>query len=185
VWFLPGPTLDFDFNSIDELTAASQLVVRGRITDVYVGEWWSFNDVEPAVPLLYATVAIDQVVKGQPASKVPGAVEVLLAPLGSDEDYSSAALPDEQALWFLQYEPEQREAERKTPVTTEIAQYAYVRPNSHQTVFRDIDGITRAMFTDRQRQVYGIDAFPTNVEGLPFETLTNDVETAVKSLDSK
>jgi hypothetical protein len=101
----PARPLNFTFASVEEMTAASDLVVVGRLAKLYVGELWTFNDIEIPVPHVYATVQLSETLKGVPISRDVGAIEIEWALVGTDFDASEVPIPSDEYLWFLKYAP--------------------------------------------------------------------------------
>jgi hypothetical protein len=180
VAFLAPQTLDYVYKSLDDIVAGSDVIVRGRIAEVYMGEMWAYNDVEPLVPLIYARVAISDVLKGEPLSRMTGTVEVLLGP-GVEEGVLDRPLPTEEAIWFLKSRAKEGELLGRPQASSEIAPYSYFRPNTYQAVIRNIGDESRPMFPDMVKQSYGNHEFPVGLVGQPFETLVQDVRESVAS----
>ena len=172
--FLAPQTLDYVYTSLDDMVAGSDIIVRGRIAEVYVGEMWAFNDVEPLVPLIYARVVVSAVLKGEPLSRTPGVVEVLLEP-GSEDVLNGLTYPTEDALWFLKSRAKEGELLGRPPVSSEIAPYSYFRPNTYQAVIRNIDSESWPMFPDMVKRSYGNHEFPVDWTRKPFDSLLGDV----------
>jgi hypothetical protein len=166
-YFPPAITLDYDFESLEEMTQTVDVVLSGRIVRTYIGEEWVFAEGEPAQPLAYATVAIGQVLKGEPVSRTVGTVEVLLAPVGA-VDVNAVSMPTDEYLWFLIYEPDWRAQLGKPPVESEIAQFAYFRPNHHQSVLRNSNGLVEVLRLSDVENAYGTEAFPVSLDGTSF-----------------
>lgn len=175
--------LDVKFESLAELSARSDLIVRGRIADLFVGEEWVFAEGEPAVPLVYVTVAIDDVLKGAPVSRNSGRVEILMYPVETGFDPAAHPPPSEEYVWFLIYEPTWRIGLGKPPVTSAIGPFAYFRPNFHQSVFRNQDGAVAVPLLDQIKGAYGDNTFPVVLDGADFDVfLSNILESGLPPL---
>lgn len=175
VFLGPPEGLDFRFGSVDDLTHTVDLVVRGRISDVYVGERWTFIEGFPAEPLAYASVAVEEVLKGDPVSRTPGFIEVQLAPISDSFDLRSNPLPTEEYIWFLVYEPDWRAAIGRKPVDSDIAPFAYFRPNHHQAVIRSDGGFVSAPLIENIEGAYGSAGFPVDREAQLFASLVAEI----------
>ena len=169
----------WDYNSLEDMTADVDLVVRGRITGVYVGEMWRFNDFEPPAPHIYASVELTEVLKGLPLSRIPGAIEVTLAVVGFEFDVDALQIPSEEYLWFLRHDAGWRAEIGKPPVQSAIAPFAYFRPNFHQTVLRNEGGAIGIIRKNDVVNAYGNRIFPLGLEGRTFANTLADVRSAV------
>jgi hypothetical protein len=143
--YLPQPDpflLDFEFTSLADITLRADLIIRGRVTDFYVGEQWVFKEDEPTSPVAYARFEIEEVLKGETVSRAVGSVEVQVSIAGEDWDPSEASpLPDHEHLLFLMHEATYHRELGKPPRDySEIAPFAYFIP-SPQAVLRNIDGL--------------------------------------------
>ena len=180
--FEAGPALKHDYASLQDMTSAVDLALRGHIVDLYIGEERRLNEVEPPVRLLYVTVAVDEVLKGVPIMRNPGNVEVMFYPVGDDFDVAAYRPPSDEYFWFLNHEPTQRVAAGRSQINAEIAPFAYFRPNFHQTVLRNHNGTIDVILADEVRREYGVSAFPLGpmgVEGMnAAELAANVVEIA-------
>jgi hypothetical protein len=156
--------------------------VRGSIVDLYLSEW-VFNDIEPAVPLVYATVAISEVIKGQPVSRIDGRVEVQMTVIGEPERLLAQPLPTDEYLWFLLYTPTYRAELDEPPPTSEGDRLTYFRPNNHQAVLRIAGGVVDVMQVETLRQAYGRDSFPANVHGQPLDDVLGTIRTTIAEGD--
>lgn len=175
IGFGPPEALEYDFNSLDEVTTAVDLIVRGHITNVYIGEEWSKSPGLPPLPIVYASVTVDEVLKGVPVSRTPGAVEVQLTIAARSFDVRSVSAPTEEYLWFLIYEPTHRIELGKPLVNSEIAPFAYFRPNQYQAVLRNFNGDVEVPIAVRVSAAYGANKFPLPLQGQRFQLLVDDV----------
>lgn len=130
-----------DVASLADATAQAHLVVRGRITDLYIGEYWQMEVRDEPLALAYVSVEIQEVLKGEPVSRTLGTVEVQIGEAGPDLEELRAALPAHDHLWFLMFEPDMRP--RVPPNETEIAPFVYFATNEYQGVLRGINGVVR------------------------------------------
>jgi hypothetical protein len=63
----------------------------------------------------------------------------------------------------------------KPVIESPIAQFAYFRPNHHQTVFRNLNGSVDVIRADDVAATFGDGGFPLLVEGQDFEGLMREV----------
>jgi hypothetical protein len=167
----PPVMRDWMFDSVEQLAGFADLVVLGRVTDVFIGEEWVFVEGEPGQPFLYARIAIDEVLKGHPVTRQPGYVEFQLTILGLDDGPPGpGTVPEGQALFFLSHEATYRETRGLSPRTTEIAPYAYFDA-APEAVMRDLDGSVRLIEPGQMAEVYGEDYYPLLLEGTSFDQL--------------
>lgn len=173
-WILPPhPRPPFEATSLAENVSQAHLVVRGHVADLYIGEHWVSVEGEPALPLAYATVSINEVIQGTPVSRTPGFVEVGLGPASQElVDEIRAALPQEESLWFLMYELNIRP--RPPQNDSEIAEFAYFASNDLQGVLRNIGGAVRVIRPEWTAEL-GPDHFPLQLQGTSFVDLIDDV----------
>jgi len=134
---------------------------------------------EPATPLVYATVTIDEVLKGAPVSRSAGNIEVLMYPVEPGFDPAAYSPPPDEHIWFLIYEPTWRAELGKAAVTSAIGPFAYFRPNFHQAVFRNRDGAVDVPLLDQIKGAYGEGAFPIVLDGVSFQEFLADVRASV------
>jgi len=177
--YLPQPNpflLDYNFSSLADVTEQAHLIIRGRLTDFYVGEHWVFSEDEPASPLSYASVEIAEILKGAPVSRAGGTVEVQLSYVGEGWDPASARpLPGHDNLWFLMHEATVREQTGQPPRSySEIAPFAYFIP-SPQAVLRNIDGMVTVIGPEETTIHYGHEGFPMTLHGSEFDKLLQEV----------
>lgn len=154
----------FNAGSLAENLRQADLVVRGRITDVYVGEYWDGWE-----PIVYATVALDEVLKGEPLSRTPGFVEVGLGILYDESLLERLPTPTHDNVWFLLHEESRWPRER--PNKSDIAPFAYLRVNEQQGVLRNIDGRVKAVEPYWIERALGPDHFPLPLEDADYSEL--------------
>jgi hypothetical protein len=173
-----------DFRSLEEMTTASDLVIRGRMADIYIGRHWVFSSEEPAVPILYANIAIDEVLKGVPVSRIPGTVEMGLHPVGDNFDLDEYTVPSEEYIWFLTFEPIWRAKHSQPPLLDDSAPFTYFRFNHHQTVLRNLNGQVDVLELDQIKASYGDQSFPVALDGTSFAELVTSVRSAAVTLEA-
>ena len=171
----PEPMYDFEFATVEDATQQADLIVRGRVTNAYIGEYWRFRPEWQPRPHDYLTISIDEVIKGEPVSRTSGAVELEIG-FGDQNliDDVSTRLPTEESLWFLMYEANfsyrTLEPQRSSP----LAPYAYFLPNPLQGFVRNIDGTVRVLQPEWTANAYR-GQFPVPLEGTSFEALLEQV----------
>ena len=159
-------------SSVVEIFAKADLVVRGRIVDLYVGERWRMNAGQAAEPLAYLRVQIDELLKGQPKSRQAGYVEVQIGHAPSDMDRLRAQLPADDHLLFLDYEDP---ATREWFNQSDIVGFVYYMGQDVERVFRDIDGTVQVLAPEAVERVYGADEFLLRIDGTSFDDLLERV----------
>ncbi len=166
--------MDHQFETLVDMTASVDLVVRGRILEVYVGEQWVGSDGAAPEQFAYARIEIGEILKGEPVSRNAGSVEVQLALVGDDwEAPDQSFLPGHDHLLFLIHEATFREQIGKPARSSGIAPYAYFIPTA-ESVLRDIDGVVRLVERDRFASAYG-DHFALALHGRDFSELVEEV----------
>jgi hypothetical protein len=163
-------------SSLAEIVRDADLIVRGSIADLYVGEHWRGGPDEPSYPLAYVRVEIDEILKGAPVSRESGSVEVQLGDSPEDLNQLRKRLPTHDHLWFLTYEGIEGRSEWNQ---SEIAPYAYYAPTEVATVFRDVGGVVRVLRPDWIAESYGSDQFPLALDGSDFDKLIDRVHQLV------
>ena len=172
-----GPVNKVD--SLAENVALAHLVVRGHITDLYVGEQFNMADQYEPLDLGYVRIAVSEVLKGEPRWRNPGFVEVYVGRLTQQRrDALEGKLPQHDAVWFLMHEITVQP--RSSANETEIAPYAYLMTNDLQAVFRDIEGKVRVIHPDWTEEIpqMGPAHFPLELEGSDFLQLVTDIKLA-------
>jgi hypothetical protein len=153
-------TLEDDFRQ-------SHLVVRGHITDVYVGEYWEPNQ---HLPVAYARVAVSEVLKGDPVWREPGYVEIQLGSTSEEIIQNlQSKLPEHDNVWFLLHIETLRP--RTLGHRTEIAPFAYMGVNDLQGVVRNIDGDVAVIKPRwyKGNPTLSVDMFPRSLQGTRFD----------------
>jgi hypothetical protein len=178
----PRPwSLEFDFDSLEEAVAASDLIVRGRITDISVAEMWRFSKDEPGVPHVYLTVEVAETLKGTPLSRTNGYVEVQFeVGEGALDVVRSRPQPQHEHVFFLMYEPAYRESIGKPPRETEVAPFAYFMPNRFQGAIRDIEGTARIIDPIEVALANELGHFPLPLDGQPYEDVLEQIRQSVE-----
>ena len=149
----------------------AHLVIRGRVTEVYVGEEWIIANDEPPVPLAYARIAIDEILNGEPVSRSEGSVEVQLT-FVSDAwvPPDAARLPAHESVFFLMHEARDRQQRGAEPRRSEVAPFAYFVPTP-QAVLRNIGGQVAVVQRPFLEAHYGPTGFPLRLQGADFAEL--------------
>jgi len=175
----PHAWLTHQAASLEDNVGLAHLVVRGHMTDVYVGEMWDMG-MGPAVPITYVRVAIGEVLKGSPISRTDGFVEVGLGTVSNEVlDDLRARLPQHDNVWFLM--SDEALSPRSPANETEIAPYAYVPSNDLQGVLRSIDGRVRVIKPAWIETFLGEDHFPLLLQGTNFAELVEEVRETSKT----
>lgn len=168
--------LPHDASSLAEEVGYADLIVRGQIADLYIGEYWRTARDEDPMPLAYVSVRVDQVLKGKPAWRTPGFVEVQMGFAGPDLESLRAALPAEEYVWFLKG-PEGYGGRDLPPQNqSELAPFSYVRTNDYQGVLGNIDGKVNPVGGADLADAYGPDHFPLLLKGTDFASFARDVQ---------
>lgn len=176
--------LPFGLKTLEDATDLADIVIRGSITDLYIGEQWIGAKDEPGEPLAYVAIEIHDVLKGEPESRTEGLVEVQFGFgfRGSDfEAIASEPMPEGDYLWFLIDESEFRETKGQPPRDSEIAPFAYFIPNEVQGVAIDANGFAEVVLADRFERSWGTDLFPMTVRGHSFEEVVNQIRNLVEA----
>ncbi len=179
----PGVLEEFEADSLADLSRRVDLIIRGRVTDIYVGEYWRTGPEDRPFPLVYLRVEIEEVLKGEPVSRSAGYVEVLLGSAGPEEveDYQ-ARQPAEDMLWFLMYGPDWDERVFEPQRSSELAPYAYFVFNFWQGILRDINAEVHVMQPDSMATDLGDDFFPLPLSGTEFEKVVEQVRALARSM---
>ena len=163
--------LPHDATSMVDNVRNADLVVRGRIQDLYIGEYWRGDRGEEPYPLAYIRIGIDEVLKGEPASRTPGVVEVQLGVAAEDLEQIRARLPDHDNLWFLKGPVGYEGRDLRPQSESEIAPFAYVMTNAYQGVLREINGNVEAVGSEELVEMLGADHFPMLLDGTRFDVM--------------
>jgi hypothetical protein len=141
-------------NSLREMVASSDVVLRGPIADLFEGG-------PPMWPVAYAAVEPLEVLKGDPVLRAGGTVAVGIGrPHGSLAEIRSQ-LPDHDNLWFMK-----RDGQTDRYYPTDYVQIS---------VLRDIDGEVRVIWPRAIRDAMSGDHYPLPLEGTDFEELVQRV----------
>ncbi len=179
----PNPSVldEFGAVSLADVTRQADLIIRGRVTDIYIGEYWRMKSREKLLPLVYVRVEIDEVLKGEPASRTAGFVEAQIGSSPDDLDQVRATIPEHGNVWFLMYGPNWDERRFEPQRSSEMAQYAYFVFNFWQGILRGINGEVRVMQPDSVAADLGRDFFPLPLNGMEFEQIVDQVRDLVRS----
>ena len=174
----PSIFRDWEYESLADIARHSDLVVVGRLVDVYVGEVWKGAADDPGSPLVYGRVEIDEVVKGEPVSRAEGSVEMQLELVGDDwQPPDQSAIPSGEAIFFLLYDPRVSKSEGRPPRSTEIAPYSYFR-QAPESVVRSIGGNVSLIEPGNMAEAYGQDYYPLQYEDENFDQFLDEVRAA-------
>jgi hypothetical protein len=144
--------------SLRQAIRQSDLIVVGRITGALGSE---------------LTVAIDDVLTGEPEPEQAGTVTIQVGPaINEDADY---VLPLERHLFCLKYLPTWLEELGRPPEEQERAIYDYSLIDPIFGPLREFDGIARATKTRNP------DYFPAMFEGDMFEDVLTRIREAIAS----
>jgi hypothetical protein len=159
-WFGAFPIV----SSLREITAQSDLVVRGTIVDLY-GVLRNDAGFETA----YAKVLMGEVLKGSPVTRKPGEDNVIHVIVGSGYELERlrSSLPAHDHLWFLK-----QDGSAATYFTTDYEQ---------MSLLREIDGFVRVLSPDYTKRVYSARHYPVPLEGTDFEELVERVREIVNT----
>jgi hypothetical protein len=173
----PASGVVFEAQSLEENVAIADLVVRGHITDVYVGEYWVGG-----TPVVYVTLAISEVLTGSPISRTPGFVEVGLGTGPEVTAHDRRRLPQHDSVWFLLYELNL--GARPPGLNSDIAPFAYLPTNDLQGVLRNIDGEVKIIKPHWTKTIpdMGPGYFPLSLQGTSFDRLVERVREIARSM---
>ena len=139
------------YESLEEISDAVHLVVRGQLVDIRTGAFRYFErivgldtndpDEDPLVPILIGVVRVDEVLKGSPMMREAGFIEVSLdSPWNGWEQHLRMNLPNDDNVFFLMNDAQQRSELGFPEDDTETSPFLYWRPNGDQAVLRLLDG---------------------------------------------
>jgi hypothetical protein len=170
-WFGAGDLT----GSLAEAYANADIVIRGRIVDLYIGEYWRMMAEDDfSYPLAYLKVQVDEVLKGTPAARTPGFVEVQIGHAFDAMNSLRAQLPDHEHLWFLTWDGHY---DRGPLNQSEIAPYAYFAPDYQlPTILRNVDGKVEVIKPEMLKRAYGRDQYPLALDGTSFDKLVEKVQ---------
>ena len=170
-----GALYNFEYESLADITSDVDLIVVGRIVRLYrAPERTSDEQLE----MIWATVGVDDVLKGDPLTRSPDTIEVMLY-LTGPWDIVRVNLPAEEALFFLVNDTADATRRGEEISDPEWSRYVYWRPND-QAVLRNIDGQVSVIARDEIIEVWGADRFPVPLEGQPFDDVVNQVKALVE-----
>lgn len=163
-----GALYNFEYDSLADISADVDLIVRGRIADVYIAP---DRTGEEELDTIWATVAVEDILKGEPITRNPGTIEVMLWFPGQ-WDTVRTNVPSEDALFFLMYDTADAIRRGDDIRNPEWSRYTYWRPND-QAVLRNIDGRVSVIARDEIIEEWGPDRFPVPLEGQPFDDVVS------------
>jgi len=163
----------FDAKSLAQATEQADIIVRGTMSELYVGELWTIDDF--SYPLHYVKVRVSELLKGELHAREDGYVEVQMGTVDEERfDALRTSVPQHDGLWFLMYEPDWAGRGDSPMASAEIAPYAYFLTNEYQGMLRDIDGSVRLVQPDDLERVFGSDYFPLDLEGASFAEVVEE-----------
>lgn len=178
----PPIGLPYGLRSVRDATELADLIIRGSITDLYIGEQWIGAPDDPGEPFAYLTVQIHEVLKGDPVSRTDGAAEVQFGfGYGEFDTLASEPMPTGEYVWFLLHEATQRENDGLLPRDSEIYPFAYYIPNEVQGVVLNANGNAEVVLADRFKGSWGTERFPMTIRGQSFEGVLEEVRGLVES----
>ena len=178
--FGPPQGLGYRVNAVSDLANLADLIVVGSITELYIGEMWREADDESPRPKPYVKVAITEILKGEPVSRVDGFVEVMFGIAPDNFDAIAAQpLPEGEYLWFLLHNATERERLGAPPRDSEIAPYAYYPPAGRGVLLND-DGQVAILLAERLAGAYGDDFFPLPLAGHNFDDIVGQVRDLIE-----
>jgi len=156
--------------TLAEVVEVSDLVVRGRVTDIRLGRTVAAAGIQFAL----TTVDVEEVLKGTPATRTPGTIEVewWLAN-GADLTDLRAQIPEHEALFFL-FNQGLLSERLGNPEDVEQYRFQYTEVNGAQGTLRDIHGTVRPIYRDR------IGLFPDGFVGDSYVDLVQEARDAVR-----
>lgn len=157
----------FTYESLAEITADAHLVVRGRVIGRQDGQLELFDGTVTDVQ--WGVVSVDEVLKGSPQGKTPGAI--LVEDLGNVE--ATVDLPNGDVILFLKNYAQLRVDEGSAPSSDADDRYYYGRPNGYQCVLRNLDGQVGVPKPFNWNGDLG--PFLARIDGQPFDDVVNRV----------
>lgn len=162
----------YNYDSLADISQSVHAIVRGRIAALRVGDFMPYEGEAVPIPILIATVTIDEVLKGELESRTGTTIEVSLDPPWPEwESQLLPSLPAHDHLFFLMNDAQQR-AELGYPARADNERYLYWRPNGDQAVLRIIDGKVAVIEPEPGR-------YPESLHGTPVEQVTDTIEAAL------
>lgn len=165
------------YDSLEDITRAVHLVIRGRVTGFQPGQIHPFaSDLGPR-QTIFGIVTVDEVLKGEPQMKVPGTV--LVAELGWP-DMTLADLPSGEAIFFLMNYAQQREEDGVAPSADENDRFYYARPNGYQAVLVNLGGRVEVPADPADDWPSSFPSkFPARLDGVAFDEVAASVRDIV------
>lgn len=143
-----------DFESVNDIADYAHVIVRGRILTVQEAFFVPYEvvDATERMPILVATVAVDEVLKGEVESRTSGALELALDPAWPDwEESLASSIPRDEHLFFLVNEAQQKRELGYEALDPVNSPYRYWRPNRDQAVLWNDGGMVAINESQRGR----------------------------------
>ena len=174
-----APT-NFHYDTLDAIVADSHLIVRGRLVGISEGKIKPFDQSLDDLPVVFAVVQVDEVLKGTPESEQTGVI--LVARLARADD-SETDLPKDEVVLFLKNYAQMRVDLGAAPAN-EDDRYYYVRPNGYQAVLVNRDG---DLFVPLPPADWGdsFGTFPSDLNGTSFADVTDQIKSSVLKLSQE
>ena len=125
-------------------------------------------------------IAVDELLKGNPATEHAGIVEITDEGQGAwdwQPDWPSEPIPGTPTLLFLRNEA--AAAARYGNPVDPGDEYLYYMPGVHQNVLTELDGKVYVPQTPRMTRWYGTDFFPLPLSGMSWDRLLGQVRDAI------
>lgn len=163
----------YRYSSLAEIVADSHLIVRGRLVGSVDGTIQSFeeNPLHKGLLVTFGVVAIDEVLKGVPASEAIGTI--LVARLGR-AGVPESALPKEDVILFLKNYAQMRLDEGTAASADPRDRYYYARPNGYQGLLRVVDGRV-AVIQGPSGWEDSLGPFPSELGSRPIDQLFSGI----------
>ena len=145
-----------EYDSLREAFARANLVIRGHPTSVHVVP-------DEVIHYDVVTVAISEVLKGEPYSPIEGTIELITRGRGDTQARLVASMPSGDHVIFLM---SQADFYDDPP---DGLRYRYFLPTWHQSVFRNDDGAISIPNVRELRRVEGRDAYPLELQSTSYE----------------
>ena len=127
-------------------------------------------------PSIWAKFELSDVLKGKPASRVPGFIDVLLT--SSDAwEYAVDTVPNEEVILFLMNEADYKARFGQETADPEADKYVYWRTNP-QAVLRNVGGEVDVIDRDVIGMDYGRNHYPMTIVGDDFEQTIDAIRRA-------
>ena len=169
---------NYKYESLDEMTADADLIIRGRLIGITRQSIQSFekNPLHESLAVPFGIVAIDEVLKGEPASQTAG--EILVARLGI-ADLEPSSLPKEQLILFLNNYAQMRIDMGVDASSDADDNYLYAQPNGYQCVLREFDGAVALVPGPEGWEESMLGPFPSELDGAPIGEITAAISRVV------